>query len=400
MEGSAARTVRGSGEGGRVRCLHLITGLTVGGAENMLRRLILQTQGRELEHEVISLTGAGPMGEMLLDDGIPVSVLGMSPSRPVSGELVRLASRVRRSRVDVLQGWMYHANLLAGIVGRWSRVPGIAWNIRASTLGALGGRRGSAMVARIGGRAASRLSDAVVTNSHAARESHVMLGYPAGRFRVIPNGFDLGVFRPDGAARAEIRAELGIPGSAAVIGIVGRYHAVKDYPMFVRAAAHLHAGGRNVHFVLAGREVTGENDALGAMIREAGMTRSMHLLGERRDMPRVFAAMDLCTNCSTSEAFPNVVAEAMACGVPCVVTPVGDSVQIVGDTGLLVQVGDARALAGAWEELLQSGPEALRARGEHARARIAEHYSIAAIAEHYVRLYQELAEGRRAGRAG
>jgi glycosyltransferase involved in cell wall biosynthesis len=210
---------------------------------------------------------------------------------------------------------------------------------------------------------------------------------------VIPNGFDLREFRPDPTARLSLRRELEIADDTLVIGMASRFHPQKDHFNFIQAAARLRANTANVHFVLCGRGVTGDNTQLAEWIAEAGIQAHCHLLGERRDTPRLFSAVDIATSSSVSEAFPLAVGEAMACGTPCAVTNVGDSALIVGDTGKVVHPRDPAALAGAWRELIEAGPEVRRRLGTAARRRVQRHFDLSAIVERYQAIYAPLAAG-------
>jgi hypothetical protein len=239
-----------------LRCLHVITGLGTGGAEMMLRKLVLGTEGRTLRNEVVSLGGVGPIGEELLAAGIPVVGLGMGAGGPNGRAVLRLARRIRASRPDVVQTWMYHANLIGGIAARMAGAHPTIWNIRASNLEAGGEKASTRAAAWISGRLARRLSQRILTNAESARDLHVALGYPADLFQVIPNGFELGRFRPDPGARADVRGELGIPADAPLVGLVARRHPMKDHPAFLAAAARIARACPGTHFLLAGDGVT------------------------------------------------------------------------------------------------------------------------------------------------
>ena len=211
---------------------------------------------------------------------------------------------------------------------------------------------------------------------------------------VIPNGFDLSRFKPDVEARASVRGELGVGPTTPLVGMVGRFDPQKNHLGFVKAAGFLRQWLPAVHFVLAGVRVDARNEALvGAVVRE-GLTRSMHLLGLRQDVARLTAALDVLVLPSTyGEAFPNVVGEAMACGVPCIVTDVGDSAYIVGDTGAVVSVGDMRGLAEKMAALLTLEAQAYKQLSSAARSRMCEHFEIGKVVKQYEGVYEQLARG-------
>jgi glycosyltransferase involved in cell wall biosynthesis len=217
------------------------------------------------------------------------------------------------------------------------------------------------------------------------------LGYVANKFVVLPNGFDLDEFRPFPEARISVREELGLPTETPLIGLVARFDPQKNHDGFIRAAGLLHQRCSHVHFLLVGEGVERENVLISQAIARADIGRVVHLMGLRHDVPRLTAALDIASlSSSWGEAFPNVVGEAMACGVPCVVTDVGDSAEIVGDTGVVVATEDPEALARAWEGLLVIPRRERVILGERARARVASHFELGLVAKRYEGFYDRL----------
>lgn len=375
-----------------MRVVHIITGLSTGGAEMMLLRLAEHLQG-QMEQHVISLTDAGPVAEKLKAIGVPVTALGMSPKWPNPWVIVRLATQIRRLRPDVVQTWLYHADLLGGMAARLAGARALAWNIRNNDLSVDKTKASTRWVVSLAARFSRWLPARIVCCSQAAMDTHVALGYEADRFVVIPNGFDLSRFKPDPVARASVRTELNMPADAPLVGLIARFDPQKNHAGFFDAAGQLHQVRPDVHFLLAGRGVDSSNLHLMKWARGSGVEAVTHLLGERQDMSRLTAALDIASCSSWGEAFPNVLGEAMACGVPCVSTDAGDAALIVGDTGRIVARGDMDALARAWEALLALSGDELVALGEQARARVAENFKIAIIAGRYAKLYEELKKG-------
>jgi glycosyltransferase involved in cell wall biosynthesis len=230
----------------------------------------------------------------------------------------------------------------------------------------------------------------IICASEASRTFHQKLGYAADRMEVIPNGFDLDLFRPDAAAREAVRSELGIGPSALLIGYVARKHPVKDHRTFLEAAGSLHKQFPETRFVLCGDGATPDDAELKEWSEAAGVREACLFLGRREDVPRVINAFDIATSSSTSEAFPNALAEAMACGVPAVVTNVGDSRSILGETGSVVPTKDPKALAQAWADLIQAGPDLRQRLGEAARMRIQTHFAMTNVVRRYEELYAEI----------
>jgi glycosyltransferase involved in cell wall biosynthesis len=219
------------------------------------------------------------------------------------------------------------------------------------------------------------------------------MGYHPRAWRILPNGFDLEVYKPDAAARLDVRKALDIPSDAPLIGIVGRFHPMKDHACFLKAAEILHSRRSIVHFIMVGDGLSPENYELKNAAQRLFSSGRLHLMGARQDVPRFLAAMDIFSLTSHGgEGFPNVVGEAMACGLPCVVTETaGDSPMIVGESGLVVPSGNPEALAEAWERLLDMPDTDRQALGSSARERVRRNYSIASIVALYEKLYINIA---------
>jgi glycosyltransferase involved in cell wall biosynthesis len=305
----------------------------------MLLKLLTHLDPTRFSSRVYSLLPSdGPITDAITALGIPVTSLGMGRGVPDPSSVLRLRRLLKRDRPDVVQTWMYHADLVGGIAATSPglRLP-VVWNIRHGTLDRVASRRRTFAVVRVCAMFSRWVPHTILCCSNEARSVHAGMGYASSKLRVIPNGFDTMTFRPDPVARTAVRAELQLPDDARTIGMIARFHAQKDHRNFVQAAALLHTQRPRTHFVLCGDGTSSENRELLEWIDTAGLRGVFHLLGERRDVPRVMAALDIVSLSSRSgEGFPNVLGEAMACGVPCVATDVGDSAYIVGDTGRIV----------------------------------------------------------------
>lgn len=366
------------------RLLWITTSLGTGGAEMMLYKLIAGLDRQRYAVQVVALLDLGAIGPRLQALGVPVVALGLQGA-PTPAQLWRLCQVVRAFRPDVIQGWMYSGNVLA-FVAHCLR-PGVPWftSIRQT----LYDFAQEARITRWAIRLDARLSRRASANVYVARTAvaqHVAVGYAAERALTIGNGFASAQFRPDPAARQHWRQAWGIGPDTVVIGHVARYHPMKDHATLLRAAGLLAAAGRDLCFVLAGPDVVADNPPLAALVQASGA--SVRLLGEQRDTPALFAAFDLLVLSSArGEGFPNVVGEAMSCGVPCVVTDVGDSAWVVGESGAVVPPGDSAALAAALGRLLDLPPAERQALGVRARQRIETHFSIAASVRQYQALW-------------
>lgn len=355
----------------------------------MLARLVGRLEGDGIENTVVSLARGGALAAAIADSGIRVVGLDMKSGRPSPPAFLRLVRLLKSIDPHVLQTWLYHADLVGLAAGTLARVPSIAWNVRCSRLNHGDYSRALPLMLRILART-SRRPDAVVCNSVAGRREHEAIGYRPRRWELIPNGVDTDAFKPCPVARVDVRRELGIDGSSPLVGLLARYHPIKDHPNFLRAAALVAQRHPSTHFLLAGRGVA-SSEQLRKLVDELGIRACVHLQDERHDAERVLAALDIAVSSSNSEGFPNMVIEAMACGVPCVVTDVGDCAAIVENTGITVPPGDHQALAEGINGLLDMAEADRDALGRAARKRVLDHFSLQLATDRYNALYTQLA---------
>ena len=371
-----------------IKVMYIISDLSIGGAEMTLYKLLAETNRERFEPVVVSLIDQGVLRERIETLGIAVYTARMKPGWPTPLGLWRLVKLIRNLRPDLILGWMYHSCLAGEVAKIFSgqRIP-VIWSIHYSLSSLLTEKKLTIAVIKLCGLL-SRLPSKVVFVSEAGQTQHEPLGYRREKSCVIPNGIDTKEFTPSAAARLSVRAELGMPEEAFLIGLIGRYHPMKDHANFLAAAALLSKKHPNTHFLLIGRGVDQHNQELCASVKQFGLADRTHLLGERRDTSRLAAALDIFSLSSYGESCPNVIGEAMACGVPCVVTDVGDSGWIVGETGLIIPPRNANALALAWEEMIDMNAEDRKALGFLARARVIDHFPIEAIMARYEDLYE------------
>lgn len=368
--------------------LHIITGLDDGGAEAVLHRLCIHNHN--VNHTVVSLTSKGKYGRLLVEHGISVHTLDMPRGRLTLKGLISLYRLIRRDRPDVVQTWMYHGDLVGGVIARLAGVRAVYWNIRHTELGLGSTGRSTRLVARTCALLSRLIPTLIVTCASRAKEIHVALGYDENKFIIIPNGCNTTRFTPNLTIRHATRAELGADDTTPLLGLVARWNLQKDHASLLEAISIATNHHWNVKLVLAGEGCTTDNGALVSQIAELGLGDRVVLLGPRNDVPRIMNALDIFVlSSSHGEAFPNVLAEAMACGTPCVTTDVGDAAVIVGDTGWVVPPTDAARLAGAVVNALDAlqNSEHWRFIQDKARQRVVDNFSLEMMVEHYKALW-------------
>jgi len=367
----------------------LITSLDTGGAERSLVNLVTAMNRDEFENEVITLLKPGPMAQTLAQAGIPVTSMEIGRHKPNPAAVLALIRHLRMKRPAILQTWLYHADFFGSVTALFAKPDHLVWNVRSSQIGDPSIRRSTRYLARFLGML-SRRPDAIIVNSRDGQRDHERIGYRPKRWVNIANGVDLERFRPRRDERATLRTRLGIPADATVIGLVARYHPMKDIDTFLRAASRFQQEHENAKFVLCGDGLDAGNSTLAKLVRALDLDRNIVLHGPRSDIELIYPVFDLLTLCSIAgEGFPNVLCEAMACDVPCVATDIGDSAEIIDDCGLIVPKGDHGALARAWHVLLAKHPQPGT---ETPRSRIAARYSLEKMCAHYESFYRSLDE--------
>lgn len=374
------------------KIIYVITGLKTGGAEMMLLKLLSRLNRSMFEPTVISLASHREEGiaQQIESLGIPVYFIDMKPGQFSFSGFLRLVRLLRRIKPNILQGWMHHGNLIATLAGYWGPYL-LVWNVRQTLY--YHDLYHEDFIFKVIIWLLANLSKrpkSIIYNAHSAANQHESVGFDAKKRFVIPNGFDCELFRPDLEAFSKIRDELQISKDSYLIGLVARYDPMKDHCTFLQAAALLREHVPTVRFLLVGRNIEWNNIALSGLIKELGLMKNVYLLGERQDIPAINAALDIASSSSYSEGFSNSIGEAMSCSVPSVVTDVGDSAWIVGDTGKVVPPRNPIALANAWRDLIEMGTESRQLLGEKARQRVIENFSLDAIVRQYEMLYRQI----------
>lgn len=390
-----SRTVFNNIEVLNMKILYIITGLSTGGAEMMLYKLLSIINRAKFKPSVLSLTDEGSLGKQIKELGIPVYSLKMKGGFPSPVKLVQLIRLVKKISPDLIQGWMYHGNVAASFVKWFSRKNIILlWNIRHTQMDLKKEKPLTAIVIRIGAKISS-YPDQIIYNSRISEKKHKSLGYEDRNKKIISNGFDCKKFKPDKDAKKGLLQLLDIPEDSLLIGLIARYHEMKDHRTFLNVAGKLVSINPKIHFILAGSEIDQRNYQLIHQIKELNIMKQVHLLGERKDIARITAGLDIaCSTSSWGEGFSNAIGEAMACEVPCVATDVGDSAWIIGNTGFVVKAGNMKALTDAFLSLIEMGLEKRKKIGQLARDRIKKNFSIDVVAKQYEDAYQGIVNKR------
>lgn len=369
--------------------LHIITGLGQGGAERALFNLLTGGLNGSDRHAVLSLGDEGYYGERLKEAGVAVHVLGMRGSLPTPATARRLKEMVREIRPKIIQGWMYHGNLAASYASRvLTPVPLVSWNVRHSLYSLSHEKPVTRWVIRIGRRWSNKV-DRIIYNSETSRKLHEQFGYASANACVLPNGVDTQLYAPDVERRKKVRDALGLSDEDFVIGHVARLHPMKDHAGFLKAAVLVAQENEQIRFMLVGEGVTPESGEFTGIIPEMLKERFIWL-GARSDVACLMNAMDAYCLSSWSESFPNVLVEAMASGLPCVATDVGDVATVLGASGSVIPVKDVEALKSSLCEIVEKSHRERETISLNMRERAVKFYNREAVVQRYRELYDSL----------
>ena len=369
--------------------IHVITGLNNGGAEGVLFRLC--KNDTKYKHVVISLMGEGKYGPMLQKLGIEILCLNMPQGKITAVALYKLFRIIRFYKPALVQTWMYHADLIGGVISKLAGVKSVFWNIRSSDLDEKFTKKTTWLIAKTCAFLSYIIPEKTLCCAHRAKDFHVELGYKKD-ITVIGNGYDFKSFVSPINCDNVFRSSIGVNKNDLLIGMVARYDPQKDHINFFKALKILKERGYVFKAILVGKDINNLNNCLIESITELNLKDQVFLLDQRTDVHNIMQSLDIHVLSSAyGEAFPNVVAESMFCGTPNVVTNVGDAAYIVGDCGKVVESSSSLSLANAISEyvdLINKKPEEweLLCRKNYERAR--NNFDIYSMIESYHRVWE------------
>lgn len=388
------------------RIAHIITDLNgFGGTEATLFRYITESSIPLACHLVIvlkSIGGGNAIGARMVAAGVLVVELGEERSSISLGGLLRLYRELKKFDPDVISGWLYHPSLLATLLSCFlKRPPAVVWHIRCSTFASIFKTPSRFVVQRMLAFMSRVTNPTMVSNSSVAVSEHATLGFDARpqRWTIIHNGIDVAHYLPSKTDRVAVRRELGIPENALLIGCVGRFVPEKGYDVMFDTLEyvlrHLHPElSERVHFLAIGEGVTVRNNAFASLSIGKIPCHRLHLLGKRADVPRMLRAMDLYVLPSVSEAFPNALVEAMATGLPCIATNVGECSVVLPTPTLLAPPHNAPQLAVRMVNVIQMTDEERAALGDENRRSVAARFGLRRMVSDFDTLFRHVAKAR------
>lgn len=372
-----------------IHVLHLITGLGVGGAEHMLEKLVTGMNRPDFRNTVVSLTRDDQIGERLRQAGIPLYHFNMTHPLSLPRTVLQLRRLLMELQPDIIQTWLYHADLVGTLAHMITPIKAkLLWNLRCSDMDMSRYSAATRWVLRFL-PPLSRRPRIIISNSEAGRLHHVGLGYREEDWVMLPNGFDLTIFRPDEQARLRLRKQLGLTEQDYLVGMIARRDPMKDHDNFLAMVRQITRQRSNVHFLLVGRGCEPDTAWGSRVLADSGAR--LHLLGEQKDIASLLPGIDIMALTSAyGEGFPNVLGEALATGLPCVATDVGDAALILDRCGIIVPPRNPDALVAGILRILDMPAAERAAWQQKMRQRADAEFNLVNITARYEALYRSV----------
>ncbi len=372
-----------------MKIVHIITGLSDGGAEGSLYKLCVHD--KKNNHIVVSLTNQGKYGPLLKEKKIEVYNIDFKKNIQIFFRFIKLIKLLYKLKPDFVQTWMYHSDLIGGLASRIAGFKKVIWGIRCSNLDYRHINPSTVLIINLCAFLSYFIPLKIVSCSFKAKKIHEKSGYCSKKFVVIPNGFNLQNLKINEEKRINFREKLNLNQDCFLTGMVARFDKQKDHKSLLKSISEAKKYLKNIKCVLVGKNIDKHNQKLLNWIEFYNLKNHIVLLGSRRDINVIMNGLDIhILSSAYGEGFPNVLAESMACGTPCIASKVGDSEYILGNTGWLVKPHDYKSIA---EKILIAANESTKKRMERsfsARRHIEKNFSINKMINNFNNLYSEI----------
>ena len=371
-----------------MRILHVINGLDDGGAEGVLYRIC--TYDKEHEHIVLSMQGLGKYGELLIHQGVEVRELNISTFKTLPYATLKFRKVLKETKPDLIQTWMYHANIFAGVLAKiFCYKKPVVWNIRCTIMKLVESGLTTYILIYLGSILSYFIPDCIIVCGNSVKLDHQGIGYKLSKIKTIENGFDLEYFKPPKKSQ-NINNSFYTKGL--IVGVLGRFHPQKNHDLAIKACSIAISKNINLKLYLAGSGMTADESELNKSIRKNRMETFTEFFGALKDVRVFFKEIDvLLLSSKFGEGFPNVLAEAMAYGIPCIATSIGDSKKIIGQTGWVVSNHKPKEIVSAFEEILDMKKnKSWQKMKNSARQRIEQNFSISKMVISYSNCWKEI----------
>ena len=369
-----------------IKILNIINSLEVGGAEIMLQKILINTDDTKFKHIIVTLKSKKKLLNDFKSKNIEIHSLKINNFVNFLKSFKSLLEIVKNINPDYILTWLHPSDFYGLFIKFMYPEVTLIWNIRCSKLIYPIVDFKNILLVKILSKL-SKYPDLIISNSFSGIKEHLRLGYKPKEIKVIPNGFDMKIYSSNNSFRKLNRRKFTLNQNDFVIGFVGKYNRIKGIEKFILTANIALKKFSNWKFVLMGRDLTYENNELVNQLKKYKILKNFRLLGERQDVNKILCSFDILSLTSSSEGFPNVIGEAMSCGVPCVSTDVGDCKLIIDETGIISKNHKPQHIFNDWlsiYKMLKNDSSKLK---KSARARIKKYYEINFIIKQYEKLF-------------
>jgi len=370
----------------KLKIVYIIVSLETGGAQSMLIRLLKCIDKDRFDVIVISLTDTGELGQSVIDLGVPLITIGMTKNLFNIFALIRLYGAIRKTCPDVVHTWMYHSDLIGGLLARLLCVPRIVWGVRSADFFSSDTSLSTKLIVKVCAWLSTKVPHAIVYNSRKGLDHHNSLGYTKNNSHVIYNCVDTDRFKPQSSCYINLRRELNVADNRKIIGIVARYDYLKNHTGFIEMAKFVNDYDKDCDFLMIGANIK-NNKPLISLVRDRNILDNFHLWDSVPDIENIIGGLDAVIITSSSEAFPNVLIESMACGVPCFSTDVGDVRQVIYDKDWVVPIGDMKKLADVCIQYLELDMNIQKQIKDNIAQEVCQHFNSALMMQKYELIY-------------
>tara|TARA_B100000963_G_scaffold223008_1_gene194397 strand:- start:2127 stop:3251 length:1125 start_codon:yes stop_codon:yes gene_type:complete len=369
-----------------IKILHIISGLGDGGAEANLYNFICNTKNQI--NYVISLKDKGKYGSLLEKKGIEIYYINFSNRISFIKKFIFLFKLIKKLKPDIVQTWLYHADLIGGCAAYLANSRNIFWGIHHTSLESRFNKKSIIFISKLNSFLSHIIPRRIVVCAEKSMDEHIKKGFNKDKFIVIRNGVDLNKFKYSESIRRKYREKIKINQSELLLGTVARYNPIKDFPTLIKAIKKLKSSGLNFKYLFVGENMDLENKTLVNIIEKYNLMDKIKLIGQEENISNVMNALDLHILSSKSEAFPMVILESLACGTPSISTNVGDVRKIIKHKKFLVDKENYLALYKAINKFLNLEEENKKKISKECINHIKVNYSIQKMTKEYLRLYE------------
>ncbi len=370
-----------------IKILHIISGLNDGGAESLLFNFLCNSENNN--NFVISLKGKGKYGKMIEKKGIKIFYFNFSFNLSLISNFINLTNLIRVIEPDIVQTWLYHADLLGGCAAYLANSKNIFWGIHHGSLDKNINKFSTIFVAKINSLLSYFIPRKIIVCADSSKFIHIKKGFSKQKFITIENGIDLKKFKRSKQKRYFFRNKINIKSDETLYGTVARFHPIKDHITLIKAIFRLKNAGYKFKYLLIGESINNKNKLLNELIKKYGLEENLILIEKEENISLVMNALDLHVLSSKSEALPMVMLEAMGCGTPCISTNVGDVNKLIFDKNFIVETSNQFNLFNAMRIFSDLDKKNKKQLSISVEKHIKENFSLENMTMKYLNLYQK-----------